>query len=229
MSFEARGAVVATGARLFVGDAEPAELVERHARASTTSPIGSGSPPTAVSHASPPSWSFTSFGALSCALRRQPVRPRCRAARGCGSRRRRCDGSVIGGSLLVVRRPQRRLTPMSGTVEAVLVEEQSVEPLARRGPGRRPRAASRPRWPGACSPTSAPRWSCADPPDGDPLRALPDRWDAWTAGKQSRGRRRPDDPALDALLAGADIVHRHARLPRRVDARPRASRRTRSG
>src|SRR3954447_24794026 len=28
-------------------------------------PIGSGSPPTAVSQASPPSWSFTSFGALS--------------------------------------------------------------------------------------------------------------------------------------------------------------------
>ena len=63
---EALGAVVATGARLFVGDAVPAELVERHARRRRRARSDRASPPTAVSHASPPSKSLTSFGAFSC-------------------------------------------------------------------------------------------------------------------------------------------------------------------
>ncbi len=46
----------------------------------------------------------------------------------------------------------------------------------------------------------------AEPPDGHPLRALPDRWEAWAAGKQSVVVSGPDDPALVELLRSADIV-----------------------
>jgi crotonobetainyl-CoA:carnitine CoA-transferase CaiB-like acyl-CoA transferase len=45
-----------------------------------------------------------------------------------------------------------------------------------------------------------------EPPDGHPLRALPDRFSAWAAGKRSATVSGPDDPALAALLDGADIV-----------------------
>ncbi len=43
-------------------------------------------------------------------------------------------------------------------------------------------------------------------PDGHPLRALPHRWLAWSAGKTSVPIDGPDDPAIDELLAGTDIV-----------------------
>jgi crotonobetainyl-CoA:carnitine CoA-transferase CaiB-like acyl-CoA transferase len=46
----------------------------------------------------------------------------------------------------------------------------------------------------------------AEPPTGAPLRALPNRFRAWAAGKRSRVVEGPDDPALDALLAWADVV-----------------------
>ncbi|MGZ6994684.1 MAG: CoA transferase [Acidimicrobiia bacterium] len=46
----------------------------------------------------------------------------------------------------------------------------------------------------------------AEPATGHPLRALPDRWAAWGAGKQSVVVEGPDDPALLALLLSADIV-----------------------
>ncbi|HEV2310719.1 MAG TPA: CoA transferase, partial [Acidimicrobiia bacterium] len=45
-----------------------------------------------------------------------------------------------------------------------------------------------------------------EPPDGHPLRALPDRFTAWAAGKRSAVVSGPDDPALAALLDGADVV-----------------------
>lgn len=45
-----------------------------------------------------------------------------------------------------------------------------------------------------------------EPPGGHPLRALPHRWSAWGAGKQSVVVSGPDDPALLELLLGADIV-----------------------
>ena len=45
-----------------------------------------------------------------------------------------------------------------------------------------------------------------EPPGGHPLRALPDRFTAWAAGKRSAAVTGPDDPALAALLDGADIV-----------------------
>jgi crotonobetainyl-CoA:carnitine CoA-transferase CaiB-like acyl-CoA transferase len=45
-----------------------------------------------------------------------------------------------------------------------------------------------------------------EPPDGYPLRALPHRWAAWSAGKHSVVVRGPDDPALVELLRGADVV-----------------------
>ena len=38
------------------------------------------------------------------------------------------------------------------------------------------------------------------------LRALPNRFRAWAAGKSSVVVTGPDDPALDALLSGADVV-----------------------
>jgi crotonobetainyl-CoA:carnitine CoA-transferase CaiB-like acyl-CoA transferase len=53
-----------------------------------------------------------------------------------------------------------------------------------------------------------------EPPGGDPLRSLPPlgpdgvslRHVAWNAGKRSMGVDGPDDPRLDALLEGADVV-----------------------
>ncbi|HEU5301877.1 MAG TPA: CoA transferase [Acidimicrobiia bacterium] len=45
-----------------------------------------------------------------------------------------------------------------------------------------------------------------EPPEGHPLRALPDRWEAWSAGKRSMVVVHPDDPALTALLDQADVV-----------------------
>lgn len=45
-----------------------------------------------------------------------------------------------------------------------------------------------------------------EPPEGHPLRAVHDRWSAWAAGKQSVVVSGPDDPALLALVRGADIV-----------------------
>lgn len=45
-----------------------------------------------------------------------------------------------------------------------------------------------------------------EPPEGHPLRALPDRWEAWSAGKRSMVPANPDDPALAALLDQADVV-----------------------
>ncbi len=46
----------------------------------------------------------------------------------------------------------------------------------------------------------------AEPPGGHPLRAVPDRWDAWGAGKQSVVTESGDDAAFLDLLATADIV-----------------------
>lgn len=45
-----------------------------------------------------------------------------------------------------------------------------------------------------------------EPPEGVPLRRLPRVFDAWAAGKRSVVVDGPDDPRLDALLAGADVV-----------------------
>src|ERR671918_1006442 len=45
-----------------------------------------------------------------------------------------------------------------------------------------------------------------EPPEGHPLRALPPRFLAWGAGKQSLVVDGPDDPRLDELLATADAV-----------------------
>jgi crotonobetainyl-CoA:carnitine CoA-transferase CaiB-like acyl-CoA transferase len=45
-----------------------------------------------------------------------------------------------------------------------------------------------------------------EPPGGHPLRAQPNRWRAWAAGKVTITVAGPDDPALDELLAGADVV-----------------------
>jgi len=45
-----------------------------------------------------------------------------------------------------------------------------------------------------------------EPPGGHPLRAQPERFTAWAAGKTSVTVAAADDPTLDALLAGADIV-----------------------
>jgi len=50
-------------------------------------------------------------------------------------------------------------------------------------------------------------------PDGDPLRALPNRFAAWNAGKRSVVVDGPDDPALDELLARADVVIDTPRFP----------------
>ena len=46
----------------------------------------------------------------------------------------------------------------------------------------------------------------AEGPDGHPLRLLPHRWRAWAAGKRAATFLGPDDPALDLLLDGADVV-----------------------
>jgi crotonobetainyl-CoA:carnitine CoA-transferase CaiB-like acyl-CoA transferase len=43
-------------------------------------------------------------------------------------------------------------------------------------------------------------------PGGHPLRALPDRWDAWSVGKDLLPVTGADDPALTALLARAHVV-----------------------
>ncbi len=45
-----------------------------------------------------------------------------------------------------------------------------------------------------------------EPPGGHSLRRQPSRFAAWAAGKASLAVTGPDDPALDALLAGVDIV-----------------------
>ncbi len=45
-----------------------------------------------------------------------------------------------------------------------------------------------------------------EPPGGHPLRAQPERFRAWAAGKRSVAVDGPDDPALDRLLAVADVV-----------------------
>jgi len=45
-----------------------------------------------------------------------------------------------------------------------------------------------------------------EPPGGHPLRSQPNRFLAWAAGKRSVTVSGADDPTLDALLAGADIV-----------------------
>src|SRR5205807_10361567 len=45
-----------------------------------------------------------------------------------------------------------------------------------------------------------------EPPTGAPLRAQPNRFRAWGAGKHSVEVRGEGDPALTALLAGADVV-----------------------
>jgi crotonobetainyl-CoA:carnitine CoA-transferase CaiB-like acyl-CoA transferase len=45
-----------------------------------------------------------------------------------------------------------------------------------------------------------------EPPLGSPLRALPYEWAAWGAGQRSVVVSGPDDPRLERLLAGADIV-----------------------
>jgi len=45
-----------------------------------------------------------------------------------------------------------------------------------------------------------------EPPAGHPLRDLPHRWQAWSAGKRSVVVSGPDDPALTDLLSGADVV-----------------------
>jgi crotonobetainyl-CoA:carnitine CoA-transferase CaiB-like acyl-CoA transferase len=45
-----------------------------------------------------------------------------------------------------------------------------------------------------------------EPPGGHPLRDQPERFAAWAAGKASLTVAGPDDPALGAVLAGADIV-----------------------
>jgi crotonobetainyl-CoA:carnitine CoA-transferase CaiB-like acyl-CoA transferase len=45
-----------------------------------------------------------------------------------------------------------------------------------------------------------------EPPGGSPLRSQPNRFRAWAAGKTSIEVTGADDPALDALLAGADVV-----------------------
>jgi crotonobetainyl-CoA:carnitine CoA-transferase CaiB-like acyl-CoA transferase len=45
-----------------------------------------------------------------------------------------------------------------------------------------------------------------EPPEGSPLRALPHTFAAWGAGKRSVVVEGPDDPRLDPLLAGADVV-----------------------
>ena len=45
-----------------------------------------------------------------------------------------------------------------------------------------------------------------EPPGGSPLRAQPNRFRAWAAGKTSVEVTGADDPALDALLTAADVV-----------------------
>jgi crotonobetainyl-CoA:carnitine CoA-transferase CaiB-like acyl-CoA transferase len=45
-----------------------------------------------------------------------------------------------------------------------------------------------------------------EPPDGVPLRAFPQEWAAWGAGKRSVVVDGPDDPRLDALLVDAHLV-----------------------
>jgi crotonobetainyl-CoA:carnitine CoA-transferase CaiB-like acyl-CoA transferase len=45
-----------------------------------------------------------------------------------------------------------------------------------------------------------------EPPEGDALRALPHRDAAWTVRTRREPVTGPDDPALDALLARADVV-----------------------
>jgi len=45
-----------------------------------------------------------------------------------------------------------------------------------------------------------------EPPGGHPLREQPHRWLAWAAGKVARAVDGPEDPALDELLAAADVV-----------------------
>ncbi|MSO78420.1 MAG: CoA transferase [Acidimicrobiia bacterium] len=45
-----------------------------------------------------------------------------------------------------------------------------------------------------------------EPPGGSALRALPNRFRAWAAGKASAEVTGPDDPALDDLLASAHVV-----------------------
>lgn len=60
-------------------------------------------------------------------------------------------------------------------------------------------------------------------PDGHPLRGQPERFLAWAAGKTSVAVAGPDDPTLDALLAGADIVLTTPGFPGTIDvARDRA-------
>ena len=45
-----------------------------------------------------------------------------------------------------------------------------------------------------------------EPSSGSSLRGLPYDWAAWAAGVRSVVASAPDDPRLDALLAGADVV-----------------------
>lgn len=45
-----------------------------------------------------------------------------------------------------------------------------------------------------------------EPPDGAPLRAVPNRFTAWSRGKRTVTVSGADDPELDALLASADVV-----------------------
>ncbi|MFO7590356.1 MAG: CoA transferase [Acidimicrobiia bacterium] len=46
----------------------------------------------------------------------------------------------------------------------------------------------------------------AEPPGGHPLREQPNRWRAWAAGKTAIEIDGADDPALEHLLAAADVV-----------------------
>ena len=59
-----------------------------------------------------------------------------------------------------------------------------------------------------------------EPPDGHPLRALPDRFAAWAAGKRSVVVAGADDPALDELLAAADVVLDTPGFPGGLDLDP---------
>ena len=69
-----------------------------------------------------------------------------------------------------------------------------------------------------------------EPPGGRPLRALPHRWPRVGApASASVAVDGPDDPALDALLAGADVVIDTPGLPRRARRSTRRARRARSG
>ena len=192
-----------------------------------TSPIGSGSPPTAVSHASPPSWSFTSFGALSWYFSGSQLVQMSGGSRmwQSASTMRCCSIEPVLQSLLPVRaggdRPNIRLTPASGKARHQPRDQRRTpggtcrgHAAARRDPGASTSPGSRPRRPGGCSPTSAPTSCSSSRPTAWPLRALPHDVGRVGRGQAQRGRRRSRRPAPRRAPRRRRHRDRHTRASR---------------